>query len=429
MRTHPVTGKQVPWEFLRPGHSCSVISASPNALFYRSYCVAFYDLIEDRGVSLFGGIRPGCWLSLISANGLLMFPEASSGCTCSFPLRSTVVMKHKPVKRPKDWTMFVTHGAMTPVQHLAINFGAPADMKDDDGIMWFSYPRPRSAYGMKFSLKEEIVQGMGYFSQDFKDERKQKTYKPWLIASGCLGLLKCEVPLINDLWDDSPGTYTVRLGFSAPSVDRSGERVFDIMLQGEVVSKKLDIIKETGDPNKALIEEFKGIKVDDNLVVELVPKALSPTMTQAPIINFIEIIRDDVAEVDTAQTIRVLDNGEAQSMLASAQKELEEGNKEAALEKFHSVFDAASSLVHRKQALKGMAAIGDFSSISRIAVYCNKPSSNVWDYYEVPDPELRTDALKVYEAITMNMKEIDEQKAVRMQEHITALTKKPDKVK
>ncbi len=94
-RSHPITGEQVPWEFLRPGHSCGITSASPNALFYRSYCIAIYDLLEDRGLSLFGGIRPGCWLELISANGLLLFPESSSGCTCSFPLRCSVAMTHK----------------------------------------------------------------------------------------------------------------------------------------------------------------------------------------------------------------------------------------------------------------------------------------------------------------------------------------------
>ena len=104
-RPHPITGQQVPWEFLRPGHSCSITSASPNAIFYRSYWHAIYDMVEDRGLSLFGGIRPGCWLSLISGNGLLISPEASSGCTCSFPVRSTFVMTNKKERRARGWTV------------------------------------------------------------------------------------------------------------------------------------------------------------------------------------------------------------------------------------------------------------------------------------------------------------------------------------
>ena len=30
-RPDPVTGKQVPWEFLRPGHTCAITSASASA--------------------------------------------------------------------------------------------------------------------------------------------------------------------------------------------------------------------------------------------------------------------------------------------------------------------------------------------------------------------------------------------------------------
>ncbi|MBE9510367.1 MAG: PQQ-binding-like beta-propeller repeat protein, partial [Bacteroidetes bacterium] len=89
MRTHPITGKQVTWEFLRPNHGCNNISASPNCLFYRSDVSAFYDLEKDRGINYYGGIRPGCWINMIPANGLLLYPEASSGCTCSYPIKST----------------------------------------------------------------------------------------------------------------------------------------------------------------------------------------------------------------------------------------------------------------------------------------------------------------------------------------------------
>jgi outer membrane protein assembly factor BamB len=50
-RTHPITGKTVPWEYYRPGHTCAVTSASSNCLFYRSYNAAFYDLAADRGIT------------------------------------------------------------------------------------------------------------------------------------------------------------------------------------------------------------------------------------------------------------------------------------------------------------------------------------------------------------------------------------------
>ncbi|HID21418.1 MAG TPA: hypothetical protein EYP14_03350, partial [Planctomycetaceae bacterium] len=135
-RRHPVTGELVPWEFLRPGHSCGVTSASAHSLFYRSYCAALYELDRDAGISLFGGIRTGCWLDVIAADGLVLMPERSSGCTCSYPLRCSVALVHKPNKPMSTWSVFVSPGKLTPVRHLALNLGAPGDLRDDHGVMW-----------------------------------------------------------------------------------------------------------------------------------------------------------------------------------------------------------------------------------------------------------------------------------------------------
>ncbi|MFC1543316.1 PQQ-binding-like beta-propeller repeat protein, partial [Candidatus Neomarinimicrobiota bacterium] len=300
MRDHPITGEQVPWEFLRPGHTCAITSASMNSLFYRSHSTAMYDLAGDRGVTIFGAIRPGCWINMIPANGLLLFPEASSGCTCSFPLRTTVVLKPKP-ERVQPWAVFITHGAMTPAKHFAINLGAPADMKDDEGTVWFGYPNPVTDYdgnhfpdyGVKFDLREKAVEGMGYFCSDFRGTTIEGSDKPWLFTSGFLGPLQCEVPLINDELGEESGVYTVRLGFSAPLNDQIGRRVFNVMLQGESVLKDFDILKDAGAPNRAVVKEFKGIKVDNVLAIELASKKTNPTIAQAPIINFIQVLRED----------------------------------------------------------------------------------------------------------------------------------------
>ena len=305
-RSHPVTGKAVPWRFLRPGHSCSVVSASADILFYRSYWCAIYDIANDRGLDLFGAIRPGCWLSMISANGLMLMPEASSGCTCSFPLRCSVVLAHKPSKTVGNWTVFITGGDISPVRHLAVNFGAPGDMKDADGTLWFGYPRiakPLSRkdlwdkYGVRFDLNEKLAAGAGYFCRDYRGVNIDGTDKPWLFTSGCRGLLRCELPLIDDTAEQKPGIYTVRLGFKALTGDQPGRRVFDVKLQDSVVLKNFDILKTTGKSNKAVVKEFKGIGVENVLALELVPKSTNPGMNQAPIINFIEVIREDAGRI------------------------------------------------------------------------------------------------------------------------------------
>ena len=303
MRDHPITGKKVPWEFLRPGHTCGITAASAKGLFYRSACTAFYDLEQDNGVTIFGAYRPGCAISVIPAGGVLLSQEAAAGCTCSYPVRCSLAMIRKP-ERTQPWTVYVTPGELTPVKRFTVNFGAPADRKDNEGTVWFSYPNPKTSsythfpnYGVKFDLRAKTLPGMGYFCHDFKGVDIAGTDKPWLFTSGCRGLLRCEVPLTDDTAGENSAVYTVRLGFNALPEDREGRRVFDIKLQDKVVLENFDILATAGRANRAVVKEFKGIKAGSALTLELLAKTANPNIDQAPIINFIEVIRENSREV------------------------------------------------------------------------------------------------------------------------------------
>jgi len=295
MRTHPLTGEQVPWEFVRAGHCCSITSASPDMFFLRGYFAWFYDMNNDQGIIPFGGTRPGCWINMIPANGLMLFPEASSGCRCSYPVRSSVVFTRKENKKP--WSIFIQQGEMTPVKHMAINLGAPGDMRDDDGNLWFGYPRPlgntflnMSKLGVKFDLNETILPSVGYFKRSFQGIQINDTDKPWVFASGCTGLTQCTLRLVDE--GQQPGRYTVRLLFSEPTHRRAGKRVFDVKLQGKVVLEDFDIAKAAGEPNTAVVKEFKGIPVSGDLAIELVSKDNKPGKNEAPLINGIQVIEE-----------------------------------------------------------------------------------------------------------------------------------------
>jgi outer membrane protein assembly factor BamB len=301
-RRHPVTDEQVSWEFLRPGHSCGITSASADTLFYRSYCGAIYEMNEDKGINLFGAVRMGCWLDIIAANGLMLMPEASSGCTCSYPLRCSVALVNKPEKTMGNWSVFISGGDMTPVKHLAVNLGAPGDMKDERGILWLGYPRIRKThsvynanpkYGVRFDLQEKLASEGEFFCKDYKGVKIDDTDKAWLFTSGCRGLLRCELPLIDEKSGQKPAVYTVRLGFTAIPDDRPGQRVFDIMLQGNVVLSNFDIMRTAQRADRAVIREFKAVPVNNVLVLELVPKTNNPTVDEVPTINFIEVVREN----------------------------------------------------------------------------------------------------------------------------------------
>ena len=286
-RIHPVTGETVPWEFKRGGHSCGITTASADTFFLRSYSMTFYDVKRDSGMIPFGGIRSGCWISMISANGLAMMPEASAGCTCSFPIRSTVVMA--PKNKQRKWTVYVQSGPMTPVKEWYLNLGAPGDRKDNSAKVWFGYPRLRLGYGVRFDLSEQIQQGLGYYARSEEGEAIGNTDTPWVFTSGVAGLAQYKLPLLGE--GQAPATYTVRLGFCEPIHNRAGARVFDVKLNGRIVLRDFDIAQEAGGKNIALLKEFRGVEVSDDLTVELVSRMDQPSEAQAPLLNSVEVVR------------------------------------------------------------------------------------------------------------------------------------------
>lgn len=79
------------WKFSRRGHGCGGVSASASAMFWRGYNPWMYDLRTGGGpVRLNAVSRPGCWINTIPAGGLILLPEASSGCTCGFPIQTSM---------------------------------------------------------------------------------------------------------------------------------------------------------------------------------------------------------------------------------------------------------------------------------------------------------------------------------------------------
>ena len=68
---------------------CGTMSAAQNSIFFRHYFHSQWDLKSDRRIQ-FEGLRSGCWLGMIPANGLLLAPEASAGCSCANAIQTSV---------------------------------------------------------------------------------------------------------------------------------------------------------------------------------------------------------------------------------------------------------------------------------------------------------------------------------------------------
>jgi outer membrane protein assembly factor BamB len=288
MRPHPLTGKNVPWSIIRPGHHCGMLTGCPSMLMFRSGYTGFYDLTSDSGTRHFAGHRLGCWINAIPANGLVMIPEASAGCVCLFSIASTITLEPRKPRHP--WTIYSAVGPQTPVAHVHLNLGAPGDRKDARGTVWLAYPRPNprkvTGLDLKLDFHETRGNGGGYVSFSERSKKITGDATPWIYDSAARGITKWTFPLLGK--NDKPSVYTVKLHFaelndSAPA----GKRVFDVKIQGKTVLKNFDPAKAAGGADRAVERTVPGIRVTDTLLLELVPR------NGTPVLNAVEIIRQD----------------------------------------------------------------------------------------------------------------------------------------
>lgn len=127
--------------------------------------------------------------------------------------------------------------------------------------------------------------------------RTARSYRGPTSGSARLVLKKKELPAENRAEDVAAKTnenarrYSVRLTFNEPNMKlKTGERKFDVCLQGERVLQDFDILAETGQPMRSLVKEIPGVVVADQLVLEF--KSASSSQA-APLISGIELISED----------------------------------------------------------------------------------------------------------------------------------------
>ncbi len=86
------TGQRGDLYLTRGGGGCGGLSASASNLFARGSNPKIYDIFgEQSGDPITRVNRPGCWINIIPAGNIVSIPEASSGCTCSYPIQTSFV--------------------------------------------------------------------------------------------------------------------------------------------------------------------------------------------------------------------------------------------------------------------------------------------------------------------------------------------------
>lgn len=87
-----LTGESSPF-LTKRSYGCGQITASASLLLFRSATLAYFDLASPRGVTDYGGLRPGCWINAIPAGGLVLVPDGTSGCKCSYLNQAWVALQ------------------------------------------------------------------------------------------------------------------------------------------------------------------------------------------------------------------------------------------------------------------------------------------------------------------------------------------------
>ena len=175
-----------------------------------------------------------------------------------------------------------------PLHKILADFGSTGDRRDKKGRLWL---QSRSASHGLLALKYNVGIEGG------RDNQRSSVYTPiengdpsFVFATSRQGLEKCTIPIAED--DKGGGKFKVGLGFSALPGDKPGRRVFDVKLDGKTVLKDFDIIKETGSADTAVWKDVT-ISLGKELVLELVPKVEKPTADQMPLINAIQVLRQE----------------------------------------------------------------------------------------------------------------------------------------
>jgi hypothetical protein len=278
----PVTGEDLKWSFKRE-YGCGFVVASEYMLTFRSASAGFINLEAFEGTASLGGWKSSCSANLIAADGVLNSPDYTRTCNCAYQNQTSLALVNMP------WMAYWTNSNYRwngkPIQQLGLNFNAPGDRSSDENVLWFEYPYISGA-PPEIPVKTDTL-GITKIRKEPFSVISEKT--PWVSSSALAGIKNLEITLAND--NSVPeSTYTVRLYFSELEGKKSGERVFDILIQGKKVSESFDIIAEAGKPDKEVIKTYSGIIAGSSITLNLVP------VTGNTLLSGIELIQETFSE-------------------------------------------------------------------------------------------------------------------------------------
>jgi len=90
------------WHIRGKGQGCGLVAGCENLLTLRSAAIGYYDLSYDRGwLENYGGIRAGCFINALPACGIVIVPDDTRACRCSYQNQATVALIRRGVRPPE----------------------------------------------------------------------------------------------------------------------------------------------------------------------------------------------------------------------------------------------------------------------------------------------------------------------------------------
>jgi len=209
------------------------------------------------------------------------------------------------VYRDDSWEIFLTDHQSRKVVHLAVSAsGAQYDALSTDGrretIRWNAEWRSavtanEKGFATEIAVPWKLLAEAGLdknrLAINFQVNRRYNLGEA-LMYLGFPGRDSCEnfAPLgIGKAPSPTPRKYLVRLHFSELEDVRTGERSFDVLIQGRKKLEAFDVAKNAG-RHCAVVREFEDVVANETITIEFIQKNSREGKAHPPMLSAIELL-------------------------------------------------------------------------------------------------------------------------------------------
>ncbi len=251
-------------------YGCGTGIACNNMMIFRSGNAGYYDLNTYSGTGNWGGFKAGCTINLMPANGLIVAPEYTRTCGCSYQYQTSCALIHRD--DVEQWSCNKNLGEQFAAQggrlmNVGFNFGAVGDRVDDNGILWMEYPYGEPQAGFNYQIPVDISVGGDHVEYYRHHSLTVSGDIAWVGSSGVEGAASIVIDMVGGDVVSEAENYDVYLYFMEPAAEaKAGDRVFTAMVNGQSVM--VDIAGQIG-TRKILVKKISHVTIDQELIVTL----------------------------------------------------------------------------------------------------------------------------------------------------------------